>query len=109
MDEPYLLAAARYGHPVRAKLVRTPEEYPWSSACSCSGTRRRIGEGGTSRQLESGLARVLEQWHDGGRIGHPWPPRTTVPLGDDTFLRRLENRLGGVLRRLKPGPKTQGR
>ena len=34
MDEPYLLAAARYVelNPVRAKLVRSAERWPWSSA-----------------------------------------------------------------------------
>ena len=34
MDEPYLLAAARYVelNPVRAKLASEAEEWPWSSA-----------------------------------------------------------------------------
>lgn len=34
MDDPYLLAAARYVelNPVRAGLVAGPSEYPWNSA-----------------------------------------------------------------------------
>jgi putative transposase len=34
MDEPYLIAAARYVelNPVRAGLVTVAEEWPWSSA-----------------------------------------------------------------------------
>ncbi len=34
LDEPYLLAAARYIelNPVRAQLVTAPSDYPWSSA-----------------------------------------------------------------------------
>jgi len=36
MDEQYLLAAARYIelNPVRAKLTKNPEDYPWSSAAA---------------------------------------------------------------------------
>jgi Transposase and inactivated derivatives len=36
MDESYLLAAVRYVelNPVRARLVREPEVYPWSSAAA---------------------------------------------------------------------------
>jgi len=32
--------------------------------------------------------------------------RTGRPLGDDDFQKRLEKKLGRVLRRQKPGPKT---
>ena len=36
MDEQYLLASARYVelNPVRAKIVKRAEEYPWSSAAA---------------------------------------------------------------------------
>lgn len=36
MDEPYLLAAARYleMNPVKAGLVRSPQHYRWSSAAA---------------------------------------------------------------------------
>ncbi len=33
--------------------------------------------------------------------------RTGRPLGDDTFLRRVEGLAGRLLHRLKPGPKPQ--
>ena len=35
--------------------------------------------------------------------------RTGRPLGDDDFQKRLEKKLGRVLRRQKPGPKKPGR
>ena len=39
MDEPHLLAAARYveRNPVKAKLVRKAENWPWSSAAAHAG------------------------------------------------------------------------
>ena len=35
--------------------------------------------------------------------------RTGRPLGDDKFQKRLERKLGRVLRRRKPGPKKRPR
>ena len=49
MDEPYLLAAARYVelNPVRARLVSKAEDWPWSSARRMS----RVGTTSCSRLL----------------------------------------------------------
>ena len=113
MDEDYLLAAARYVelNPVRAKLVRRPGDYRWSSAAAHL-RRRDDALVKTAPLLElypdwrallaSGVTdaedRILER-HE----------RTGRPLGDTQFVRRLEKRLGRVLQRQKPGPKPQRR
>ena len=109
MDEPYLLAVARYVelNPVRAGLVVAPSDYRWSSArahlkgkddglvtvsplLEIGGKWRRLL---TSAATEEEIARFRQ--HE----------RTGRVLGDDDFQKRLEKNLGRVLRRQKPGPK----
>ncbi|HUT93401.1 MAG TPA: transposase [Thermoguttaceae bacterium] len=109
MDERYLLAAARYVelNPVRAKPVVAPSDYPWSSArahlkgkdnalvrvaplLAMAGNWRRLL---TSAVSEEAL-KAFRQHERTGRV-----------LGDEEFQKRLEKRLGRVLRRQKPGPK----
>ncbi len=108
MDEPHLLAAARYVelNPVRARLAKRPDTWKWSSAAAHLAGR------------DDGLATVaplLERagdWKaflDGGLDdrslellrGHE---RTGRPLGDADFIAGLESRLGRALARRKPGP-----
>jgi putative transposase len=110
MDEPYLLAAARYVelNPVRANLVDAPSEYPWSSAAAhlkgkddalvC--VRPLLAMAGNWRRLLTGAVseEALKQFREHERTGRA--------LGDDAFQKRLEKRLGRVLRRQKPGPKV---
>jgi putative transposase len=109
LDEPYLLAAARYVelNPVRAKLVIAASDYRWSSVrahlkgkddclvkvsplLAIAGNWRRLL---TSAVTEEELKRFRA--HE----------RTGRVLGEDDFLKRLEKKLGRVLRRQKPGPK----
>ena len=109
MDEPYLLAAARYIelNPVRAGLVTAPSDYRWSSARAhlkrkddclvevapllklARGWRRLLNSAATEEQI-----RAFREHERTGRV-----------LGDDDFQRRLEKKLGRILRRQKPGPK----
>jgi len=108
MDEPYLLAAARYVelNPVRAKLVVAPGEYPWSSArahlkgkddglvrvaplLEIAGSWRRLLTSAVSEEQ-------LKEFREHERTGRV--------LGDEAFQQRLEQELGRVLRRQKPGP-----
>src|SRR5208283_3868519 len=111
MDEPYLLAAARYVelNPVRARLVSKAEDWPWSNA--------RAHLAGRNDQLVK-VAPLLEMIGDWGAflnsvmreedlsdIRHP--TRTGRPLGDETFLARLEGMAGRVLKPQKPGPKPK--
>jgi len=109
MDEPYLLAAARYIelNPVRAKMVVAPSNYRWSSARAhlkgkddglvkvspllkmAGNWRRLLTSAASEEEIE-----LFRQHERTGRV-----------LGDENFQNRLEKNLGRVLRRQKPGPK----
>ena len=109
MSENHLLAATRYVelNPVRAGLVEKPWSYKWSSA------------GAYARGYDDELVRVgplleiVEDWHsfiEEGITGEERErfrlhERTGRPLGDEAFLKRMEELAGRVLRRQKPGPK----
>jgi len=111
LDEPYLLAAARYVelNPVRAGLVIAPSDYRWSSArahlngkddCLVKVSPLLAIAGNWRRLLTSALTEEeLKRFRAHERTGRV--------LGDDEFLKRLEKQLGRVLRRQKPGPKKQ--
>jgi putative transposase len=110
LDKPNLLTAARYVelNPVRAGLIKAPSRYRWSSAGAHARGRndtlvkvrpllKRV------RNWRAFLARVLSE-EDIERIrAHE---RTGRPMGDEAFLATLEEKLGRVLRRQKPGPKA---
>ena len=111
MDEPYLLAATRYGelNPVRAKLVRKPERYRWSSAAA-----HLSGEDDVLVKVAP-LLELVPNWREFLAAGMEDTEidllrrheRTGRPLGSNAFLRRLEKRVGRVLRPMKPGPKPK--
>jgi len=111
LDEKYLYEAARYIelNPVRARLVKKPEAYRWSSA------RAHI-EGRDDKLVKvSPLLKPVGDWRaflgkevvadDVERLRQH--ERTGRPLGTERFLRRLEKLLDRVLRRQKPGPKPK--
>jgi REP-associated tyrosine transposase len=111
MDEPYLLAAARYVelNPVRANLVSDAAGWPWSSAKVHLSAR------------DDGLAQVapmLAMQNDWCAFLDSAMPeeqlrdlrthaRTGRPLGDATFVERLEKLVGRVLGPRKPGRKPR--
>ncbi len=109
LDNPYLLTAARYVelNPVRAGLTNTPSRYKWSSAAA--HVRRQndalvrvaplTKRCATRRAF---LARTIRE--EDIEILHAHE-RTGRPLGDDEFVASLEENLGRILRRQKPGPK----
>jgi len=109
LDEPYLLAAARYAelNPVRAGLVIAPSDYRWSSArahlkrkddCLVKVSPLLAIVSNWRRLLTSAVTEEeLKQFHAHERTGRA--------MGSDDFLKRLEKNLGRVLRRQKPGPK----
>jgi len=112
LDDQYLLTAARYVelNPVRARLVKEPKLYEWSSAnahilsrddvlvkatplCEIAGVdwEEFLREG-----MKRGEANLLRQ-HE----------RTGRPLGSENFVKRLERRLERALRPQKRGPKPR--
>ena len=109
MDEPHLMAAARYVelNPVRARLVDRAEDWPWSSA-RAHLEPRDDGLASTAPLLEresdwralfdQGLS---EDEHKALQAGE----RTGRPLGSAEFVAALERDLGRPLARQKPGRK----
>jgi len=112
MDHKYLMAAVRYVamNPVKAGLVRRPDQYRWSSAAtylsgksdpltSVSALNKRIhdwreflGQG-----VDAVVAEKLRKHECTGR-----------PLGSETFVIKLEGILDRLLKPKKPGrPKAQ--
>ncbi len=112
MDEPHLLACARYVelNPVRAGLTARARDWRWSSARAhlrgsddALVTVRPLLDrvGGWSAFLDAGLDPAER---DAIRARE----RTGRPLGSEGFVRRLEKKLHRALAKRKPGPKPAG-
>ena len=110
LDEKHTVAAMRYveQNPVRAKIVRKPWRYAWSSAAAHVGEK----DGSAVLDVETWRKdwdwsprrwrRMLEEGLDEDMVGRL--RRQTFrgrPLGSDGFMSKLERRLG---RRLRPLP-----
>jgi putative transposase len=113
LDEPYLLTAARYVelNPVRAGLVKAPGRYQWSSAAAhVRGKDDALARVAPVLELapkwRAALARVIREEDIRVLRAHE---HTGRPLGDEAFLTTLENGLGRILKRQKPGPKGRPR
>ena len=111
MDEPYLLAAARYVelNPLRAGLVSNPWDWPWSSA------RAHLAAEDDQLVKVAPLLAMIGDWRAFLRSAMPEDElrdirrhaRTGRPLGDEAFLARLEDMVGRVLKPQKRGPKSK--
>jgi putative transposase len=113
LDEDHLRAALAYValNPVRARLARRPQDWPWSSVhAHLSGK----DDGPTS------VAPVLERYPRFADLIGAEPDAAAVarlrraetigrPLGDEGFLAALEARTGRALKPAKPGPKPASR
>jgi putative transposase len=110
MDEPYLLAAARYVelNPVRAGLTDAPSEYRWSSArAHLKGRDDGLVTVSPLLQMVTSWRRLLNSAATEEEMAQfREHERTGRVLGDDKFQERFEKKLGRILRRQKPGPKT---
>jgi putative transposase len=112
LDEPYLLTAARYVelNPVRAGLVNAPSRYRWSSAAAhVRGRDDSLVRVAPLLKLapinwRGFLARAIREEDIKILRAHE---RTGRPLGEEEFLATLEQDLGRILRRQKPGPKQK--
>jgi len=107
MDAEHLWAAIRYveRNPVRARLVRRAEDYPWSSAAAHCGGRNDpiLGRLMVPRPAETAdWSAWLAQREDKGMLSElRLCTRTGRPAGSKQFVARLESKLG---RRLQPKP-----
>jgi len=108
MDEDYLLAACRYVelNPVRAKVVKRPEDYQWSSARA-----HLLGEDDELVKVKPMLDRV-SNWAELLASGDQklfddvrMHERTGRPLGGEDFVTTMSSIAGRELGRKKPGPK----
>ena len=112
MDEIYLLAAARYVemNPVAAGIVTHPGDYQWSSAnAHLSGQDDRL------TRVEPLLA-MVGHWSDFLRLASEDEmntfrkhERSGRPLGQESFVAKLEENISRILSPQKRGPKTKSR
>jgi len=109
LDEEYFWRALRYveRNPVRARLVRKPWRYPWSSAAAHVSGRDGTGLLDLASWAEAaGPATDWSQWltqpEDDAVVARlrRWTLRG-CPLGSDSFVSKLERVVG---RRLRPLP-----
>jgi putative transposase len=107
LDEEHLWAAIRYveRNPVRARLVRKAEEYPWSSAAAHCGQRPDpiLAPLPEPRPPEAAnwAAWLAEKEDEKMLLKLRLCTRTGRPVGSRRFLAKLESRLG---RRLQARP-----
>ena len=109
MDEPYLLACARYVelNPVRARLVARARDWHWSSA------KAHLSGRDDALVAVKPLLALVGDWKvflGAGLTDTQYKAiraseRTGRPLGEAAFVRRLEKKLHRVLAKRKPGPK----
>jgi putative transposase len=111
MDENYLLAAARYVelNPVRAHIINDPVFYPWSSAKShISGQDDELARVKPLLNLVPDWQRFLQEGIEEKESQlirrHE---KTGRPLGNESFINKIENAADRVLRKKKPGPKKE--
>ena len=111
MDEGHLLATARYIelNPVRAKLVKKPEDYKWSSALA-----HLMGKNDILVNVAP-LSILVNNWKDflatdvtekEKKIIQSHE-RTGRPVGNDNFLEKLEKLTNRIIKKQKPGPKKK--
>jgi putative transposase len=110
LDEPYLLACARYveRNPVRAGLTKKPEQWRWSIAAA-----HMSGQDDILVKTAPLLNLVTKSWQDFLSIDATESDidlfrkheRTGRPLGGETFMGRMERLLNRKLKLRKPGPK----
>jgi putative transposase len=111
MDEPYLLAAARYVglNPVRAKLVAWAADWRYSSArAHLAGRDDRLVHVAPLLAMADDWQALLESAMPEQELrklrDHT---RTGRPMGDSSSVERLETLLGRVLRPPKPGRRSR--
>ena len=111
LDERYLLAATRYIllNPVKAKIVQKPWEYKWSSA------RHHMKTTGDFPVRDNLLKELIGNWKDFFNTPSgaddirllQLHERTGRPLGENTFIEKLESFLKINLKKKRAGRKKK--
>ena len=106
--EPYLWAVARYieRNPVRAGLVKSPEDYPWSSApAHLLGEQDKIiSDEAWLDELEvQSYRKLLQAENEPAEMAIRKAAMTDRPLGSEMFVKGLEMTLGRNIVRQKRG------
>lgn len=112
LDPAYLYSAVRYieRNPVRAGIVKNAEDYTWSSA---GAHVRKIRD---SILSDFYLTKEISSWKEYLRgldeeeklTAFRKHIRTGRPLGSESFIEGLEQKLGRILGKQKPGRKSNG-
>ena len=112
MDSSYLYCAVRYveNNPVRAGIVRKAEEYPWSSAkAHVTKTKNSILSDFYLTKEIRNWKEYLQEYDSEEKIKiFKKHMMTGRPLGSDSFIKELGEKLERILTKQKPGrrPKT---
>ena len=111
MDQAHLLSAARYVelNPVRARLARRAQDYPWSSAAAhLAAQDDRLAKTGPLLALVDDWAEFLDDGLEASAAeALRRHERSGRPLGGESFLAALERRLGRTLAPQRRGPKPK--
>ena len=109
LSEKHLYAALRYVemNPVRARIAKKAEDYPWSSA------KAHVYKERDALLSDNFVIREISDWAgyladgDNGEDINLFTRHTEVgrPLGDGDFIEKIEKITGRFLRKNKPGPK----
>jgi putative transposase len=110
MDESHFVAAIRYieRNPVRACMVKSPEDYSWSSARYHLDGRRsdRLVQTRSPFGLSLCWSELLAS--DPSQVDAiRLQTRTGRPLGGESLVIKAERLTGRILRKCKPGPKKE--
>lgn len=117
LDEHYLWAAIRYveRNPVRAKIVRKAEKYPWSSAAAHNDMSEDTVL--TTKPYWKKQMAAIGNWSDwlaeGDQVDETGVLRRNIekglPCGSDRFIKKLEKQAGRLLQFRPPGrPRKEG-
>lgn len=111
MDESSLLSCVKYVelNPVRAGLVDKPQKWLWSSArAHLEGKNDGIVKVKSMLDLVPDWQNFLDEGVSDVELERIYKHKSTGrPLGNDKWLEDLENKTGRVLKKQKPGRKTQ--
>ena len=109
LDENYLRAAVRYveRNPVRAGIVKTAWEYPWSSAALHAGITKKdelVSGDEMLRQMIGNWKKYLRQAEEEAFVGMIRKEgMVSRPIGEAGFIKKLEKRFQCRLQRQKRG------